>query len=89
MDDQSTTQMVHGELILQQTYSESGRTKSEKSWDTIKLTPHSDTEVKLTIESYTNRHVPEADPQHDSKAEIVITVAELISLIQKHGMRLQ
>lgn len=88
MDDQTTAQAVHGELILQQTYSESGRTNAEKSWDTIKLTPHSDTEVKLTIESYVNRHVPEADPQHDSKAEFVITVAELISLIQKHGMQL-
>ncbi|MEK6262084.1 MAG: hypothetical protein AABP62_26090 [Planctomycetota bacterium] len=88
MDNQTATQVISGELILQQTYSESGGMKSEKSWDTIKLTPHSDTEVKLTIESYKNRHLPETDPQHDSKAEFVITVAELISVIQKHGMRL-
>ena len=87
MDDQTAMQVISGELILQQTYSESGGRKSEKSWDTIKLTPHSDTEVKLTMESYVNRHVPETDPEQDSKAEFIITVAELISLIQKHGGR--
>ena len=62
--------------------------KSEKSWDTNKLTPHSDTEVKLTIEAYANRHLPETDSQHDSKAEFVITVSQLISLIERHGGRL-
>lgn len=51
MDDQAPTQIISGELILQQTYSESGGMKSEKSWNTIKLTPHSEVEVRLTIES--------------------------------------
>ena len=88
MDDQTTTQVISGELILQQTYSESSGMKLEKSWDTIKLTPHSDTEVKLTIESYANRHLPEPDSQRDSKAEFVITVSELISLIEGHGVRM-
>ncbi len=88
MAEQSATQVVSGELILQQTYSESGRMESESSWRTVKLAPHSDTEVELRIESYANRHLPEPDSQHDLKAEFVITVAELTSLIQRHGRRL-
>ncbi len=88
MADQTAAQRVNGELILQQTYSEAGRSESEDTWRTIMLVPHSDTEVKLTFERYANRHVPEADSQHDSVAEFVITVVDLISLIQKHGTRL-
>ena len=88
MAEQPATHVVSGELILQQTYSESGGEQSENSWRTVKLAPHSDTEVELTIESYANRHLPEPDSRHDVKAEFVITVTELISLIQRHGRRL-
>lgn len=89
MDDSARTLAISGELILQHTYSEAVGMESEDSWRTIMLTPQSDTEVKLIFESCKNRHLPETDPQHDTKAEFVITVTELISLIRKHGRRLE
>lgn len=89
MDDQTATLAISGKLILRHTYSEAVGVESEDSWRTIMLTPHSDTEVKLIFESCKNRHVPETDPQQDTKAEFLITVTELISLIRKHGRRLE
>jgi hypothetical protein len=79
---------VTGELQLEHHYSEFGWMGKDDYWYTVKLLPHSQLEVKLTIDSSQNSHLGRTRRQFDAKEEYIIEAQQLTEFIRAHGKKL-
>ena len=79
---------VTGEMQLEHHYSEFGWMGKDDYWYTVKLVPHSQLEVKLTIDSSKNAHLGRGRRQYDAKEEYIIAAKEVEEFIRTHGKKL-
>jgi hypothetical protein len=79
---------VTGEMQLEHHYSEFGWMGKDDYWYTVRLVPHSQLEVKLTIDSSQNSHLGRGKRQYDAKEEYIIEAKDLTEFIRTHGKRL-
>lgn len=79
---------VTGALQLEHHYSEFGWMGKDDYWYTVRLVPHSQLEVKLTIDSSQNSHLGRSRRQYDAKEEWVIPAKEIEEFVRAHGKKL-
>lgn len=79
---------VTGEMQLEHHYSEFGWMGKDDYWYTVRLVPHSQLEVKLTIDSSQNSHLGRSKRLYDSKEEYIIKAQQLTEFIRTQGKKL-